>query len=307
MTTVLKKPARTPTFQEPKIVSTVHLTMPPETFSDLSRLLHDLTGINLPLNEKNMTLMAGRISSALRSRNLNSYEEYRALVTKNPTAEVIKEFISSMTTNTTEFFRENKHFDVLTRHLPDLMKKMNAKGSNELRVWCSAASTGQEPLSILMTLLEARPELTQWNFKFLATDIDIKVLQTAARGLYTPSLLSGVPPMHKQKYFQPTQVNEKPMWQARPEVLELIRYAPLNLDDDAYPFQHQFQIIFCRNVLIYFNRERAERVVEQLASHLSVGGMLFLGHAESGVMKSNNLESVAHAVYVKTAAGKRAR
>ncbi len=269
-------------------------------FTELSQILRGEAGIHLADNLKNHCLMASRLVPVLRGRGLSEYRQFLEVL-KAKDARALKELVSAMTTNTTQFFRENKHFDHLKSHvLPDLLSKKAKAYQREIRVWCAAASTGQEPYTIAMTLLDVLNDTLSWDLKMLGTDIDMEVLERAARGVYTEQEVASVPPLYRQKHFR-TQAggNGSKVYAVSPQLHDLIRFAPLNLTDSHYPFQHRFDLIFCRNVLIYFEPKMASHVVDQLIAQLSPGGYLFLGHSESGAMRSDQVTMVSHAVYQK--------
>lgn len=269
-------------------------------FQLLSSLLKTTTGINLPLNDKNSALMAARLAPLLREHGLNGYSELHALLQRDP--RLMGVFINCLTTNTTHFFREGAHFEALTKLLPAyLEQKAKARGPRELRVWCAASSTGQEPYTILMTLLEARPDLVDSGMlKFISTDIDVDVLKRAAGGTYTEQETQGIPKALLSKYLKPIKTSSgETRYRFEPKLLNAIRFAQLNLMSDPYPFQHKFDIIFCRNVLIYFEHDTASAVVDRMARSLAPGGYMFLGHSESGTMRNPQLTQISHALYQK--------
>jgi chemotaxis protein methyltransferase CheR len=269
-------------------------------FFTAAKLLKDLCGISLDASSKNKSLMASRLSSVLRQKKLSGYNEYLNYLRLHG-AEAQKEFVSAMTTNTTQFFRESAHFTHLCSYLPTIMQTKLSHGESELRVWCAAASTGQEPYSILINLFETLPNLTQWNLKFLATDIDQEVLKKASNATYTEDEMESMPPMFRMKYFDLIKEGDRKQFQLKKEFANLIRFAEFNLLTEPYPFQYKFDVVFCRNVLIYFERHEAERVVNKILSSMNENGILFLGHSEGGLMHSNLGESIGPATYLRSA------
>ncbi len=269
-------------------------------FMGLALLLREIAGINLPETPKNRSLMASRLSSVLRDIGLDSYAEYAEFL-RTSGSEAQQEFVSALTTNTTHFFREGQHYEILRKLVAELIDKKVKARSRELRIWCAAASTGQEPYTIAMVLRECLPDPAQWDVKFISTDIDPVPLGYAARGVYTENEAASIPPALRQKYFKPVQEEHGPAFQAVDTLRRMIRFAPLNLVQDKYPFQHRFDIVFCRNVLIYFEAKTANEVVHRLGECLAPGGYLFLGHSESGAMKTPLLTGAAPAVYRRAA------
>lgn len=264
--------------------------------TELCMLLEKISGIHVVPDQKGLIFMANRLGRVLGPRKLVDYRSYINLLKKGEAA-IIAEFISAMTTNTTHFFRENEHFIHLKETLPTILKRKQASGENELRIWCAASSTGQEPYSIAMTALEAISAPMQWKLKMLASDIDNKVLNRASQGEYTEAEMESVSPAMRQKYFQKTQVKGEAMYRVQPALVDLVRFAMVNLHQENYSFQHKFDIIFCRNILIYFKLETVEQVMNRLMNALSPNGILYVGHTESAMIKTNGLRRVAAAVY----------
>lgn len=267
-------------------------------FSALSDVLKKLSGINLPLNPKNCCLMACRLAPILRTKNLDSYQRYLQYIL-SAGDQARQEFVSALTTNTTHFFREPRHFDLLKLKLPELLKIKEKNPNREIRIWCSASSTGQEAYTLAMTLLESIPNISNWNIKFLATDIDQDVLEKASNGIYNSNEVESIPPLYRQKYFQKV-ADGGDYYQVKPQLRRIIQFAPFNLLSEKYPFRYPFDIIFCRNVLIYFDLKSSQQVVNKLSAALSLSGYLFLGHSESGAMKSPLLSQIGPASYQKT-------
>jgi chemotaxis protein methyltransferase CheR len=275
-------------------------------FVALSGILKERAGIFLPNNSKNICLMASRLAPILRELGLESYHEYLRLL-RDPGNALEGDFISAMTTNTTQFFRESRHFEFLKLHLPALLEAKRKRFSRELRVWCAAASTGQEPYTILMCLLEAIPAIQEWDLKFLASDIDLEVLERAAKGVYTDVEVASLPAHYRQKYLDAEKKDRNASrFRVKAELRRRIRFAPLNLLTAPFPFRHRFDIVFCRNVLIYFDRETAVGVIHRLAGAVSEEGMLFLGHSESGINRPEGMEQVAPAAYQRLRSARKA-
>jgi chemotaxis protein methyltransferase CheR len=268
-------------------------------FSALSEILKGRCGIDLPPTPKNLSLMASRMRKLLLARGLESYGEYARMI-HNQVPGVMNEFISALTTNTTHFFRENEHFNHLRKILPELIEAKRREGSNELRVWCAASSTGQEPYTILISLLESGVLPPGMTLKFLATDIDLQVLEKASNAIYREEDIENMPPVLVSRYFEKGIGGDgQRMVRVLPRYASMIRFARLNLIEPRWPFQNKFDIIFCRNVLIYFDSPTAQGVVERLAGQLNPGGYLYVGHSESGHVKTRLVKSVVAAAYVR--------
>lgn len=265
-----------------------------EGFLRLAALLKRMVGIHLPLNSKNQSLVASRLNPIFRKHRIESFDEYLRLLDQGDAA-IIQEFISALTTNTTQFFREDAHFGELKKLLSEMILRKGPRP--EIRVWCAASSTGQEPYSIAMTLLEAMGEGLSFHFKMLATDIDTQVLERAANGVYTEESLRSLPPAYLQKYFRPIADPSGTRYEVSRAIRAPITFACFNLLEETYPFQYPFDFIFCRNVLIYFDRATSASVIHKLIQSAGVGSYLFLGHAEAGMLRSEQVANVNHAVY----------
>jgi chemotaxis protein methyltransferase CheR len=263
-------------------------------FLKFAERMYNLAGVDLPLTPKNHALIRNRIVKLLRRHSLKSYEEYWTMIEKGG-SELTSEFISALTTNMTSFYRESNHFDFLKSVLPDLAKKFGT----DLRLWCAAASTGQEPYTIAMTACEAAPEMPSTKPRLLATDIDLQVLKKASTGTYEEREMQGLPPAQRTRYFEKVKANGDEYWRAKDQIHDMIRFAPFNLMNPKYEFQHKFHVIFCRNVLIYFDEPTTKKVIENLVSCLAPGGYLILGHSESGNVKHPGLKPMSRAVYQK--------
>ena len=266
-------------------------------FNNLSFILKDLTGINLPLNSKNIALMSSRLRKVLLQLGNISYKDLIVKLEFNdPVA--IKLFVNAMTTNTTYFFRENDHFDFLSKNIHKLCSLKIKARENELRIWCAAASSGEEPYTILITLLESGIA-KDIKIKMLATDIDANVIRQAIEAVYSQERVEEVSLIIKQKYFTKIIKNNLSYYAINQDLKSYIKFGVLNLLENKYPFKHRFDIIFCRNVLIYFDNQTSKMVINKLIDVLNVGGYLFLGHSETMVGQIQGLQRIGPAIYQK--------
>lgn len=274
-----------------------HLIADKAGFEKLAEIVKDLTGISLPNNEKNRTLMAGRVHSLMGKYQYKTYAELASKLMSGNKA-LQESFISCLTTNTTHFFREGVHYDVLKQYLQERMA-VREFTTTSFRVWCSAASSGQEPYSMLMTLLSNGFPIDRQALEFLATDIDLEILKKASQANYTEEEVKTVPPEMKHAYFQPIKDKTHTTYKVLPQFRKMINFARFNLIQDKPAFKEKFDVIFCRNVLIYFEKEVSTAVIDMLISQLKPGGLLFLGHVETGLLKNKNVRPISHAVYKK--------
>lgn len=247
----------------------------------IKKILYSLTGITLTENKD--VMISNRIEKL--RRNCSYSGDIMELLDSIEKGDYVTEFINSFTTNKTHFFREEFHFeDLRDRILPEFVKN-----AEKISIWCSASSTGEEPYSIAMTVFEAKEELhASINASIIATDIDTNVLQYAANGIYRYSKSSKEFPswIRPQKYFkrriQKNLLGEEILIKINDELKKMITFQMMNLNDDIYPFaNNQFDVIFCRNVLIYFSAEDQNEILKKLFRHLKIGGTLYLGHSEN--------------------------
>jgi chemotaxis protein methyltransferase CheR len=268
-----------------------------DEFDAIRSLLFDLAGISIGSTKQD--LVCARLARRLRQHGLTSYGDYyRLLREQDPTGAERQEFINCLTTNKTDFYREPHHFDFLRDTVvPRAKARAAAGGPKRLRVWCAASSTGEEPYTLALTLAEHLPRAEGWDVRILASDIDTAVLATAARGVYDAHRVEPVPPDLLHKYFLRGTGANAGRVAVRRELTDLLTFRQINLAADAWPIQTRFDAIFCRNVMIYFNRETQRRVMEQFARHLAADGYLFLGHSENVYWMSHLFTSIGGTGY----------
>lgn len=250
------------------------------------RLFRDLvyrtTGISLADNK--LEFVQARLRKRLRHHQLSSYAAYYDLLDSgDPNGVELQEMINRITTNKTSFFREEHHF----KHLSDVVfpqiidAARERKREKKLRIWCAAASTGEEPYSLAMTVRDSFASLPDWDIRILATDIDTNVLETARSGIYRADRAEDLSSATlKQHFFRGSGANSDKVM-VRPETAELVTFRQLNLLDNDWPIRTQFDVIFCRNVLIYFDQPTQDRLMQRMADFLLADGSLFIGHSES--------------------------
>jgi chemotaxis protein methyltransferase CheR len=239
-------------------------------FEKIQALIYTRAGISL--HDGKHAMVYSRLSRRLRETGHTSFKGYLAWLESNEGPEW-QEFVNALTTNLTSFFRERHHFEVFFDHL-------KASPSNKRwNVWCAAASTGEEPYSIAITALEALGGANA--FALIASDIDSKVLATAAQGIYKMESLKGISQAQLQRFFmRGTGVNAG-MVRVKPDVKKMIDFTVVNLIRNDWPFRDAFDAVFCRNVMIYFDAGTQRRVLEGIYKVMKPGGLLFVGHAEN--------------------------
>lgn len=239
-------------------------------FDRVQSLIYQRAGISL--HDGKHAMVYSRLSRRLRDTGHQSFRDYLSWLEKHDGPEW-QEFVNALTTNLTSFFREHHHFEIFNDHL----KSNKAHGA--WRVWCSAASTGEEPYSILMTAIDALGPNAP--LKLMASDIDSKVLATAGQGVYRHENLKNVSESQLQKFFLRGKASNSGMVRIKPELQRMVEFIMVNLVRDDWPFREPFDVVFCRNVMIYFDAPTQRKVLERIHRVMVPGGLLFVGHAEN--------------------------
>jgi chemotaxis protein methyltransferase CheR len=264
----------------------------------ISRLVYEQCGINL--HEGKKELVKARLGKRLREGKFKSFGEYyRYVTTDDGTAELIS-MIDSLSTNLTFFFREEDHF-VKLRNIISLMSKTSEQReqSKKLHIWSAGCSTGEEPYSLAMTLSECLNGLS-WNVKIMATDISTRVLRTAEKGIFGKDRLNNITPAILKKHFQIGFGTSEGQFRIKKTIKNMVEFSRFNLMDSP-PRHFQFDIIFCRNVMIYFDKATQEVLVGRFHQCLNRGGYLFIGHSESLTGLSHEFKYVEPSIYRKQA------
>lgn len=249
-------------------------------YQALVKRIYEVCGISLGDNKQE--LVKTRLSKRVRALGYKSYKEYVQHLEEEEDDQELMLMIDAISTNFTSFYREKQHFDFLmNKALPEIVKRKQAAGEKRLRAWCAAASSGEEPYTLALTLLKFFENQPGWDAKLLATDISTKVLSEAVRGVYSLDKVKTVEPELLRKYFHQDNRGKEPAFRVSDEVRDLVVFRRLNLMDDQFPFRGPFDFISCRNVMIYFDLSTQERVVEKLLSYLAPGGYLLIGHSEN--------------------------
>ena len=269
-----------------------------DLFTKFSTLVYNECGINLHDGKK--ALLQARLNKRLRARNLFSYKAYYDHLTSSQGKEELLHFLDCISTNLTYFFRESQHFDFLADTvLPEIFHLKSPLNSQRVRFWSAGCSSGEEPYGLGISVLENVRDLHKRDFKILATDISTRVLNAACEGVYAESKMERVPPSCRAQYFSKEKgTNGEGVWQVAPALRRIVSFRRLNLKD-PYPFQGPFQCIFCRNVMIYFDKKTQENLIQRMCQYLSPGGYFFVGHSESLTGLDHPLVYVRPAVYRK--------
>lgn len=264
-------------------------------FQRLSTFIQDYSGIKMPANKR--TMLEGRLRRRMRATRINDVNAYcHYLFEENGLDGEAIHLIDAVTTNKTEFFREPAHFDFLAaKGLPALA----AKGKREIKIWSSACSTGAEPYTIAMVLDEFCEKHRGVDYSILCTDICTEVLDQAVAGRFSEQMIEPVSMARRQRYLMRARDAARNEVRIKPHLRSKLAFARLNLMDDAYPIETDLDIIFCRNILIYFDKATQAKVLTRLCNHLSPGGYLLLGHSESIVGIDLPVVQIANTVFQK--------
>jgi chemotaxis protein methyltransferase CheR len=247
-------------------------------FTRLADVVYRHCGINL--HEGKMDLVRARLAKLMRVGGFGSPGEYLDHVMADASGEEFTKLIDGLSTNLTSFFRERNHFDYLEhKFLPTLLAAKRQAGQRRLRGWSAGCSSGEEPYSLAMVLLESVGS-GDWDVKLLATDISTRVLAHGQRGVYEQKRTDGLPPALRTKYLSPSRAQGRTSYEVSPALREVISFRHLNLMQ-PWPFSGPFDFIFCRNVMIYFDKPTQQKLVGRYFDLLSPGGLLFTGHSES--------------------------
>jgi chemotaxis protein methyltransferase CheR len=260
--------------------------MKPADFDFLTALVKEQSG--LILSSDKAYLLESRLMSVARKRGLKGLDELTDTIRKTQEKELIREVTEAMTTNESFFFRDTRPFDIFRDVLmPDILKTRATAKS--LRIWCAAASSGQEPYSLAIILKEMAPQLAGWKIEIIGTDISRDILAKAKKGVYTQfEVQRGLPIQLLLKYF----TKKEEVWEINSSLQEMVTYKEYNLLDDLKPLG-KFDVVFCRNVLIYFNQETKGKVLDQISALLPADGKLFLGGAETVIGVSEKFKPLS--------------
>ncbi len=268
-------------------------TMTDSEYKKLAGLIQSYSGIYL--KDAKQALLANRLSGVLAQEGYKDFSDYYNKLIADKSGSAIAELVEKITTNHTFFMREAAHFDYFRQVvLPYLEKTVTSK---DLRIWCAACSTGEEAYTLAMILDEyfANNKLL-WDSKVLATDLSMKVLRDASKGVYTKDRIDPLPPLWKQKYFAPYGND---LCEVSPRLKNEVIFRRFNLIEKVYPFKKKFHCIFCRNVMIYFDNETKDNIINKLYDATEPGGYLFIGHSEALDREKTKYKYVMPAVYRK--------
>ena len=266
-------------------------------FRKISRLVYEHCGINL--HEGKRELVRARLAKRLRLGKFKSFPEYMRHMLQDETGKEFSMLIDSLSTNLTSFFRENQHFEYLkTKLLPPLLAKKRKQNTNRIRCWSAGCSSGEEPYSIAITMLEALTSQGRWDLKILATDISTEILEKAKKGIYDQARVAVVPGMLKNRYLIRQGSGDNKTFEVGLQLRQAVIFHYLNLME-SWPITGPLDFIFCRNVMIYFDKPTQQKLVNRFYDILDSGGILFTGHSESLTGIKNKFDYVQPTIYLK--------
>ncbi len=282
---------------EVQTLSIPQIKMTDKGFLTMRNLIQSRLGINL--TDQKRGLLITRLNKYMKQAGFTTFQHYIDYLQDDQTGVSLGELADMISTNHTYFFRESKHFDFLSATaLPQIMGQLRAQKILDFRMWCAAASTGEEPYGLMITLMEYLGDTYRsWDAGLLATDISREALNVAESGIYDEESVAKIPIGLRNKYFSKTQENN---WLINQFVRNEITYRRLNLMRPELPFKKQFHVIFCRNVMIYFDQPTIERLVNNLYKWTAPGGYLFVGFSESLSGIQNPYRYVSPAIYQKS-------
>jgi len=265
-----------------------------QTFNRVRQLVYAKSGIALGPGKE--ALVSARVNRRLRVLGIDSYEAYLRRVTHDQTGEEVVQLVDAISTNVTSFFRERAHFEFLAQ----AMSRWLAAGQSRFRVWSAACSTGEEPYSMAVTMLEAvKGAKADIDIKILATDISTRVLETCRQGTYPQERVDAVPPILRTCYFTQDRSQNPASYTVKDALSKTIVFKRLNLSAPPFPMHGPLDVIFCRNVMIYFDQAVRAKLLVELRRLLRPGGYLMVGHAESLTGMMGDFKAVRPSTYMK--------
>lgn len=269
-----------------------------DEYKDIVDLVYRWSGINLGEHKKD--LVKARLFKRIRHGNFRTFREYYGFVIDASHREELIELLNAISTNVTSFFREVKHFEILKeRVLPELVERKNKDKTRKIRIWSAACATGEEVYSLLICVLEFLKDPTIWDIKILGTDISTRALVAAKAGIYGEEKIKAVDPALLRRYFDVLIDRGQTYYRIKDFLRGMVIFGRLNLMDDIFPFSSHPNIVFCRNVMIYFDKETQGRLIKKIHYCLEEEGYLFTGHSESLMGIDVVFKNIAPAVYKK--------
>ncbi len=273
-------------------------TMTDAEFDLLRTLMYEQSGIHL--KDAKRELLKGRLAKRLRHHGYESFAQYYDhLKNDDPQGAELQEMLNAVTTHKTSFFRESHHFDYLRERLLVPANQAAAQGRRSpIRIWSAGCSSGEEPYSIAITVVANLQRLNTWDIKILGSDIDTDVLEKARTAIYPGESVSDLAPDLLRRNFLAGKGEQAGLVQLKPEIRNLVRFGRVNLMEPTWPFRRKFDAIFCRNVMIYFERDVQRHVLQKFAEYMKPGGLFFAGHSENLLGLGGSFQPIGGTVYL---------
>jgi chemotaxis protein methyltransferase CheR len=266
----------------------------PKEFEQFRALIYQECGISL--NDNKQTLLVSRLSKRLRTLELDSFQAYYDLIADQTDGDEFTLLLDLVSTNKTDFYREPNHFDFLREQILPVLGS-----ARSMRIWSAASSSGEEPYTIAMTLYDGVADPERWDFKILASDISTRVLARAASGVYEEDRVRTLPKEIVERHFLKGVGDRAGVVKVKPHLARMVRFRRINLMDERYPIKTPLDLIFCRNVMIYFDRPTQAELAAKFYRYLKPGGFLFIGHSESLQRLDQPFTPVAPTIYQRAA------
>ena len=270
------------------------IELTPQEFKLFRTYIYEKVGISL--SEQKSTLIKGRLNKRLNQLNLHSFKEYYNYLTSDASGEELLFFVSAISTNVTSFFREEAQWRLLEANLANLT---SSKKDKKIRIWSAGCSSGEEPYTILMFLQNHLQDFHSWDIKILATDISPKVLSCAIAGCYEPKQVEQLPKNIVLQSFEKVEIKNEIKYRVKPALRDKVTFRLYNLITDPFFFKNKFDMIFCRNVMIYFDDPNRYQLIDKFAGLLPKGSPLFLGSSESLTIHKDKLKLLGSSIYEK--------
>jgi chemotaxis protein methyltransferase CheR len=282
--------------QKQPLLGTTLMSMTDREFQQLRDLVYARLGINL--TEKKRSMLIGRLQKLLRTEGFKSFQDYYDFLVNEPDMTAMTELVNRVTTNYSFFYRGKSHFEFfMQRAFPDILNLLRKRNSRDIRIWTAGCSTGEEPYMIIMLMMEYfEREYGLWDSGILATDISEKALTFALEGIYPEDRGKELPKQLKLKYFNKLADGQLAV---KDSIKKEVIFRKFNLKNKHFPFKKPFQIIFCRNVMIYFDKPTREKLLLQFHEVTETGGYLFIGHSETLGREQQLYRYIMPAVYQK--------
>ncbi len=266
--------------------------MDQKLFDKFRAIVYDKAGI--ALGDSKQALVSARVGKRLRALQIDDLKSYLKFVEQDKSGEEVVHLLDVISTNVTNFYREPEHFKILA----DTVKKLASNGQKRLRIWSAACSTGEEPYTIAITLLETLRN-TRIDVKILATDISTRVLKQCRTAVYDKRKMEGMPAHLRDRYFISHRNGKSNLYEANIDIRKMVKFSRINLSKPPFPMKGPFDVVFCRNVMIYFDNPVRKRLLTEINRVLKPGGLLMVGHAESLTGIVSDFKSIKPSVYIK--------